>query len=77
MARGAFLASLGAAVALDFKRLFFLVIIIPVILLFFIIFGLMGGWVGRRTMSPGAVGIGLGLILAWSLGVTFPMFSPG
>ena len=52
-------------------------IIIPVILLFFIIFGLMGGWVGRRTMSPGAVGIGLGLILAWPLGVTFPMFSPG
>ncbi len=77
IARGAFLASLGAAVALDFKRLFFLVIIIPVILLFFIIFGLMGGWVGRRTMSPAAVGIGLGVILAWSLGVTFPMFSPG
>ena len=76
LARGAFLASLGAAVALDFKRLFFLVIIIPVIVLFFIIFGLMGGWVGRRTMSPAAVGIGLGLILAWSLGVAFPMFSP-
>ena len=77
MARGAFLASLGAAVALDFKRLFFLVIIIPVIVLFFVIFGLMGGWVGRRTMSPASVGIGLGVILAWSLGVTFPMFSPG
>jgi len=77
IARGAFLASLGAAVALNFQRLFFLLIIIPVILLFFIIFGLMGGWVGRRTMSPAAVGIGLGLILAWSLGVTFPMYSPG
>ena len=77
IARGAFLASLGAAVALDFHRLFFLIIIIPVIVLFFIVFGLMGGWVGRRTMSPAAVGIGLGLTLAWSLGVTFPMFSPG
>jgi hypothetical protein len=77
MARGAFLASLGAAVALDFQRLFFLLIIIPVIVAFFIIFGLMGGWVGRRTMSPAAVGIGLGLILAWSIGVSFPMFSPG
>jgi hypothetical protein len=75
IARGAFLGSLGAAVALDFERLFFLVIIIPVILLFFIIFGLMGGWVGRRTMSPAAVGLGLGLILAWSLGVTFPIIS--
>jgi dienelactone hydrolase len=77
MARGAFLASLGLAVALDFQRLFFLVIIIPVIVLFFIVFGLMGLWVGRRTSSPVAVGIGLGLILAWSLGVTFPMYAPG
>lgn len=76
LARGAFLASLAAAVALDLERLFFLLIIIPVILLFFVIFGLMGGWVGRRTMSPAAAGIGLGLILAWSLGVTFPIFSP-
>ena len=77
IARGAFLASLGAAVALNFERLFFLILIIPIIVLFFIIFGLMGGWVGRRTMSPAAVSIGLGLILAWSLGVTFPMFSLG
>jgi dienelactone hydrolase len=75
IARGAFVASLGAAVAFDFKRLFFLLIIIPVIILFFIVFGLMGGWVGRRTMSPAAAGIGLGLILAWSLGVSFPIFS--
>lgn len=76
-ARGAFLASLGAAVALDFQRLFFLIIIIPVIVLFFVVFGLMGGFVGRRTLSPGAVGLGLGVILAWSLGVAFPMVSAG
>lgn len=75
--RGAFLASLGGAVALDFKRLFFLLIIIPVIVLFFIVFGLIGGYVGRRTCSPLAEGIGLGLILAWSLGASFPMFLPG
>ena len=75
-ARGAFLASLGAAVAFDFHRLFFLLIIIPVIVLFFVIFGLMGGWVGRRTGSPLASGLGLGLILAWALGVSFPMFAP-
>ncbi len=74
--RGAFFASLALAVALDFKRLFFLLIIVPVILLFFTIFGLMGGWVGRRTGSPGAIGIGLGLILAWALDVSFPMFAP-
>ncbi|MGJ4929411.1 alpha/beta fold hydrolase [Bradyrhizobium sp. HKCCYLRH3095] len=75
--RTAFLASLSGAVALDLKRLFFLLIIIPVIVLFFIVFGLIGGCVGRRTCSPLAEGIGLGLILAWSLGVSFPMFVAG
>lgn len=74
-ARGAFLASLGVAVALDFERLFFLLIILPVIVVFYAIFGLMGSWVGRRTGSPFASGLGLGLILAWALGVSFPMFS--
>ena len=75
VARGAFLASLAAAVALDFQRLFFLVIILPVIVLFFLLFGMMAGWVGRRTGLPAAAGIGLGLVLAWALGVTFPMFA--
>ena len=74
MARTAFVGSLGVAVALDFERLFFLLIIMPVIAVFFIIFGLMGGWVGRRTRSPMAAGLGLGLILAWALGVSFPLF---
>lgn len=77
MARGTFIASLGAAVALDLERLFFLLIIIPVIVVFFTIFGLMGGWVGRRTNSPCATGIALGLLLAWAIGVSFPMFAPG
>ncbi len=75
VARGAFLASLAAAVTLDFERLFFLVIILPVIVLFFLLFGMMAGWVGRRTGLPAAAGLGLGLVLAWALGVTFPMFA--
>jgi dienelactone hydrolase len=74
LARGAFLGSLGAAVALDFERLFFLLIILPVIVLYFLIFGTMGGIVGRRSGSATAVGVGLGIILAWALGVTFPLF---
>ncbi|MEE4360279.1 MAG: alpha/beta fold hydrolase [Pseudomonadales bacterium] len=76
LVRGAFLLSLGFAVALNFEALFFLVIILPVILLFFLLFGTMGGWVGRRTGLPAASGIGLGLVLAWALGVTFPLFAP-
>ncbi len=77
VARIAFLSSLGAAVALDFSRLFFLLIIIPVIVLFFAVFGTMAGWVGRRTQSPAATGLALGLILAWAVGVSFPIFAPG
>ena len=46
-------------------------------LLFFTIFGLIGGWVGRRTGSPLAAGIGLGLLLAWAIGVSFPLYAPG
>jgi hypothetical protein len=75
-ARGALLGSLALAVALDFERLFFLAIIFPVILLFFLVFGSMGRWVGTHAGAT-PVGIALGLILAWSLGVSFPMFAPG
>lgn len=71
--RGAVFASLGLAVALDFEGLFFLVLILPIILLFFLIFGTMGGWIGRRA-GPVASGVALGLILAWSIGVSFPLF---
>jgi hypothetical protein len=73
--RGVALASIGLAVALDFERLFFLIIILPIILLFFLLFGTVGGWVGRATWRPAAAGLGLGLFLAWALGVTFPMFA--
>ncbi|MCR9121221.1 MAG: alpha/beta hydrolase [Phyllobacteriaceae bacterium] len=73
LTRLSFLASLAVAVALDFERLFFLILIIPVIALFFLVFGLMGRWVEARA-GPLASGLGLGLLLAWSLGVTFPMF---
>ncbi len=71
--RFCFLLSLALAVALDFQRLFFLILIIPIIAFFFLVFGLMGRWVEARA-GPLASGLGLGLLLAWSLGVSFPMF---
>ncbi|MEM1233340.1 MAG: alpha/beta hydrolase [Pseudomonadota bacterium] len=71
--RSAFFASLILAVAIDFEGLFFLILIAPIILLFFLLFGLMGRWTAARA-GPLAPGIALGLILAWSLGVTFPLF---
>lgn len=75
LARGGFLASLMVAVALNFDRLMFLMIILPIILLFFVIFGTMSGWIGRRTGLPAVAGVGFGLLLAWALGVTFPLFA--
>jgi hypothetical protein len=75
-ARAALLGSLALAVTLDFERLFFLMIIFPVIVLFFVVFGSMGRWVGLRAGAT-PVGLALGLILAWSLGVSFPLFAAG
>lgn len=75
-ARAALLGSLALAIAIDFERLFFLALIVPVILLYFLVFGSMGRWVGLRAGAT-PVGIGLGLILAWSLGVSFPLFAAG
>ena len=72
--RIAFLASLGVAVALDFERLMFLLIILPVIVVFHFSFSVMGSFAGRRTGSALAMGIGLGVILAWALAATFPLF---
>ncbi|MEM9902949.1 MAG: alpha/beta fold hydrolase [Pseudomonadota bacterium] len=66
--------SLAIAVSLDFEGLFFVVLILPIILLFFVIYGTMGGWIGRRA-GPLAQGLGLGFCLAWAIGVSFPLFS--
>ena len=76
-ARLSFLGSLAIATALDFERLFFLLLILPLIGLFYASFGVMGGWVGRRSGAVVAVGAGLGLCLGWALGVSFPMFDAG
>ncbi len=73
-ARVAVLVSLGIAVALDFEGLFFLIMIAPVIVLFFLTFGIMSRSFARHSGPTGA-GLALGLILAWALGVSFPLFS--
>ncbi len=70
---GVFLASLIFAVSLDFEGLFFLLMIAPVIVVFYLVFGTMGHAVSARA-GPLAPGLALGLLLAWSLGVSFPLF---
>lgn len=71
--RVSFLASLGIAVALDFDNLFFLIMIAPVLVLFYLVFGTMGRDASMRA-GPLSSGLALGLVLAWALGVSFPLF---
>lgn len=76
VARIAFILSLSGAAALNPDQLLFLLFIFPVLILFFFVHGSMGRWIGQRV-GPTAAGIGLGICLAWSLGVTFPLFAAG
>ena len=71
----AFILSLAIAIALDFERLFFLVIIVPVIVIVFIMFGAFSTWAYRRTRHPLAAGIAAAIAFAWAIGVTFPMIA--
>lgn len=70
-----FLISLAIAVALNFKKLFFLMLIIPIILIFFIVYGLFSGFVNRQTGNPLVAGAANALAFAWAIAVTFPILS--
>lgn len=73
-ARIAVFASLILAAVIDPDQLTFVVIVLPVFMLFYVVHGLMGRWVARQSGAL-AAGLGLGLCLAWALGVSFPLFS--
>jgi pimeloyl-ACP methyl ester carboxylesterase len=73
--KAAFLVSLGVAVALDPGRLFFLVLIVPVMVPFFLAFGLIGRWTYQRTQSPLVGGLANAVVFAWAIAVTFPLLS--
>lgn len=70
-----FLVSLAIAVALDFERLFFLIIIIPAILIFFAFFALVSRWTYQQTGHPWVAGTANAVALAIALAVTFPLVS--
>lgn len=69
----AFLFSLALAIALDLERLFFLIIILPVILLFFVLFGLVSRWSHAATGSGMPAALALSLLFGWAIAVTFPV----
>ncbi len=68
-----FLASLALAIALDPKKLFFLIIIVPAILLLFLVFGLFSTWAFRRAQHPLVGALANAIVFAWAMGVTFPI----
>jgi len=70
-----FLLSLALAVTLDFQALFFLVIICPVILVFFVVHGLFSRWAFRSTGSPLVAGLGNAVAFAWAMAVTSPLYA--
>ena len=69
----AFLVSLGGAVALDFNRLFFLILIVPIVGLFFVIHGLFSGWTYRQVHHPLVAAFANAVAFAWAIAVTFPV----
>jgi len=75
LAQIAFLLSLALAVALDFQRLFFLAIIVPVIVPFLLVYGLFSFWLYRRTGHPWVAGVANAIAFAWAIGVTFPLLA--
>jgi len=74
LARLSLFVSLGIAATLDPAELMFVLTVLPVFVLFFVVHGLLGRWIGRQSGAL-AAGLGLGLCLAWALGVSFPLFA--
>jgi pimeloyl-ACP methyl ester carboxylesterase len=68
-----FLLSLAIAVALNPIKLFFLVIIVPAILLLFLAFGLISRWTYAATRHPLPGALANAAVFAWAIAVTFPM----
>lgn len=69
------LGSLALAVAIDLDELFFLIIILPVILIFFLLYGVLSLWLNRATGCPTVAGVAVGAAFGWALGVTFPVIA--
>jgi pimeloyl-ACP methyl ester carboxylesterase len=68
-----FVLSLALAVALNPMKLFFLVIIVPAILLLFLAFGLISRWSYQATRHPLPGALANAATFAWAIAVTFPM----
>ncbi|MGY6554328.1 MAG: alpha/beta hydrolase [Wenzhouxiangella sp.] len=75
LTRVCFLLSLGLAVALSFEELFFLLIIAAVIVPYFLLYGLISGWVYRATGDPWISALPSAVAFGWALAVVFPQLA--
>jgi hypothetical protein len=55
--------------------LFFLAMIVPVIVPFFLVYGLLSRWIYNSTGHPLIAGVASALAFAWAIGVTFPLIA--
>ncbi|MEO1640229.1 MAG: alpha/beta fold hydrolase [Pseudomonadota bacterium] len=74
LARLALLVALGGAMALSPTELGLTFTTVPVLLLFFVVYGTMATWIATRRGSSG-VGLGKGVVLAWAIAASTPFFA--
>ncbi len=70
-----FLFSLALATALNLNRLFFLIIIVPAILVLFVVYGLISRWVNQATGHPLVAASANAFVFAWLIAMTFPVIA--
>ena len=73
LTKACFLLSLAVAVVLNPMKLFFLIIIVPAILLLFLAFGLISRWSYQATHHPLPGAVANAAVFAWAIAVAFPM----
>ena len=73
VSRIAFFASVIAAIAMKPDSLLMLAFCLPVVVLFFLSYGLMARWLNARVQTPTAIGLAQGILLAFVLGIAFPI----
>jgi len=73
VSRTAFFASVIAAIALKPDDLLMLAFCLPVVVLYFFSYGLMARWLNARVQTPTGIGLAQGVLLAFVLGIAFPI----
>lgn len=74
VARAAFIAALAGAMALSPAELGVTFTTLPVLVLFFLVYGTMGRWVAARRGVSG-VALGKAVVLAWAIAASTPLFA--